>query len=470
MNRFHGLLLGSFLALALPLACSSSTSTPNPGGGGGNPGSGGSAGSGSASCPTGQVSCAGACVTLSSNSANCGACGSQCAVGSACVAGACACQTGSLSCRRAMREPRGRSQQLRQLRQQMPEWSGIHGGQNAGINACQCAAGLVNCASSCVDVSSSATNCGTCGTACAANPGVLDRQPAKRGCDQGLVQCGQSCVNTQTSLTNCGACNTTCAAGQVCAGGQCGCSTGQTLCTGQCVASQTDPLHCGGWRHAVHRWTHVHCWPVRLPQRAEPSALVLASPGRAARAWRPGAGAEAAAPGAGGTAGQQWWQLRGGGGSAGGPPVETPNALTCSSQRQDLHGAGRRRDLRLPRHAHHVFDGRARRDRLVRLRRGKIPRAAPPPARPPPGVGSNAFAIDATTVGPCNSGGALKVSSTGNDGSAGWGVGFGVNMMPNPAGSTKKVAFDVLQGRRLHRHRLLHEVPSRDRLCLRQSR
>ncbi len=60
-----------------------------------------------------------------------------------------------------------------------------------------------------------------------------------------------------------------------------------------------------------------------------------------------------------------------------------------------------------------------------------------------PGVGSNVFAIDKTTIGPCNSGGALKVSSTGNDGSAGWGVGFGVNMMPTVAGVSGKAKYDA---------------------------
>ncbi len=52
-----------------------------------------------------------------------------------------------------------------------------------------------------------------------------------------------------------------------------------------------------------------------------------------------------------------------------------------------------------------------------------------------PGVGSNSFAIDAANPGPCNSGGSLKVSSPGNSGSSGWGVGFGINLMGDVPGS-----------------------------------
>ena len=57
-----------------------------------------------------------------------------------------------------------------------------------------------------------------------------------------------------------------------------------------------------------------------------------------------------------------------------------------------------------------------------------------------PGAGSNAFAVDAATSGPCNSGGSLKVSSPGN---SGWGVGFGVNLMGDVTGTMMKDKFDA---------------------------
>jgi hypothetical protein len=60
-----------------------------------------------------------------------------------------------------------------------------------------------------------------------------------------------------------------------------------------------------------------------------------------------------------------------------------------------------------------------------------------------PGNGSNAFMVDATTSGPCGSGGALKVSSNGNEGPNGWGVGFGVNLMPDIGTTKKKGQFDA---------------------------
>ena len=62
-----------------------------------------------------------------------------------------------------------------------------------------------------------------------------------------------------------------------------------------------------------------------------------------------------------------------------------------------------------------------------------------------PGSGSNAFAVDTTVMGPCNSGGSLKASSNGNEGSSGWGVGFGVNLMKDVVGTNppKKDVYDA---------------------------
>lgn len=55
-----------------------------------------------------------------------------------------------------------------------------------------------------------------------------------------------------------------------------------------------------------------------------------------------------------------------------------------------------------------------------------------------PGAGSNAFAVDKTKSGPCNSGGSLHVSSPGN---TDWGVGFGVNF--NDITASVKGAYDA---------------------------
>jgi hypothetical protein len=60
-----------------------------------------------------------------------------------------------------------------------------------------------------------------------------------------------------------------------------------------------------------------------------------------------------------------------------------------------------------------------------------------------PGSGSNTFAIDASTSGPCNSGGSLKISSPGNEGTNGWGVGFGINMTPDIGDTKKKSQYDA---------------------------
>ncbi len=52
-----------------------------------------------------------------------------------------------------------------------------------------------------------------------------------------------------------------------------------------------------------------------------------------------------------------------------------------------------------------------------------------------PGAGTNAFSVDSTVAGPCGKNGALKVSSQGN---TSYGVGFGVNMMPDKPIGTKQ--------------------------------
>ncbi|MGC4093463.1 MAG: glycoside hydrolase family 5 protein [Polyangiaceae bacterium] len=60
-----------------------------------------------------------------------------------------------------------------------------------------------------------------------------------------------------------------------------------------------------------------------------------------------------------------------------------------------------------------------------------------------PGTGSNDFSVDASSVGPCGSGGSLHVSSPGNQGATGWGVGFGVNLMADIGTSKRKGQYDA---------------------------
>lgn len=57
-----------------------------------------------------------------------------------------------------------------------------------------------------------------------------------------------------------------------------------------------------------------------------------------------------------------------------------------------------------------------------------------------PGKGSSIFEIDPSQSGPCNSGGALHVSSPGN---TDWGVGFGVNLAPDTVQGVAKGLYDA---------------------------
>ncbi|MBN1654831.1 MAG: hypothetical protein JXA30_13755 [Deltaproteobacteria bacterium] len=57
-----------------------------------------------------------------------------------------------------------------------------------------------------------------------------------------------------------------------------------------------------------------------------------------------------------------------------------------------------------------------------------------------PGSGLNAFAVDPTKSGPCNSGGSLHISSQGN---TDYGVGFGVNLAPDVVAGSAKGLYDA---------------------------
>ena len=213
------------------------------------------------------------------------------------------------------------------------------------------------------------------------------------------MNCSGACVAVATDSQNCGACAHACAPGQGCAGGQCGCATGQTLCGSSCVDTSTSGLNCGTCGHAC-------------------GAGQTCSGG----VCMGGTGTGGTGGGAGGAGG-----AAGAGGADGGMVLPMPTALTCGAV--SIPAA----DVILglpPDHAVyvHVRDpGRARRDHLVRVRRrGQHRRFPGGPGPSTPGANGNAFAVDATTSGPCNSGGSLKVSSPGN---TGYGIGFGVNLV-----------------------------------------
>jgi Cellulase (glycosyl hydrolase family 5)/Stigma-specific protein, Stig1 len=463
MTRFHGLLLALFFVLVLPLACGTSnpTSSPPPGGsscaagqavcGGscvtlsndsancgacGKACAGGSTCvAGACACQSGSINCGGQCVTLSNNSANCGACGTACAVGSACVAGACACQSGSISCSGQCVNPALDANNCGSCGTKCQ--TGQICGQSNGVNSCQCATGLSNCAGSCVDVSSNPADCGACGTACSAGL-VCSTSTCKAGCDAGLTQCGQSCVSTQTSLTNCGTCGTTCGAGQACNAGVCGCAAGQALCAGQCVDSANDAQNCGG--------CGIQCTGGRACTSGAcgcPSGQTFCNGACVAGTSCGGGSGGAGGTGAGGgsTAGTGGSSAGSGGSGGSGPPLETPVDLSCSANGKTftVPGADVISDFRgMP-----IMYAVGARGATGWYAYGAEDPAGASTGASTPGVGSNVFAIDTTTVGPCNSGGSLKVSSTGNDGSAGWGVGFGVNMMPTVTGQAGKATYDA---------------------------
>ena len=199
-------------------------------------------------------------------------------------------------------------------------------------------------------------------------------------------------------VLHCGGCDTQCTGGRTCTAGACSCPSGQTFCAGSCVTGTS----CGG--------------------------------GSGGAGGGGGSGGVSGASGSGGAS-------AGAGGSGGGTVVETPVDLNCTANGKTFTVPA----------ADVISDFRGDSINYAVGTRGNTGWYAYGAEDPPgastgastPGVGSNVFAIDKTTIGPCNSGGALKVSSTGNDGSAGWGVGFGVNMMPTVAGVSGKAKFDA---------------------------
>ncbi len=145
-------------------------------------------------CPDGQVSCAGACVDLSSDLWNCGGCGQSCS-GGICQGGACVCPLGKTFCN----------------------------GQ-------------------CRDLMNDSESCGNCGSSCTTSQ--VCSSGAIVQCSGGKTACNNSCVNLNSDPNNCGGCFQQCGAA-TCVSGACVCPIGQTLCDGQCVNAKSDYLNCG---------------------------------------------------------------------------------------------------------------------------------------------------------------------------------------------------------------------------------
>ena len=229
------------------------------------------------SCGAQQVSCGGACVTVSSDPDNCGACGKSCTGGEVCSAGQCtlACAGGATKCGQACVDE-------------------TNDPANCGGCGTVCTAGQVcsagKCASTCGGAESTCSvssgtpycaneqtdnaNCGACGNVCGAGAACVSGKCAS-SCTAGLQLCpGKSaagdggtsgdaaadaassssyCADESTDNGNCGACGVVCAAGQACSSGKCAltCAAGEKLCSpdggaAYCAAEGSDNKNCGG--------------------------------------------------------------------------------------------------------------------------------------------------------------------------------------------------------------------------------
>jgi hypothetical protein len=199
-------------------------------------GSGG--GGGDSGCGTGQVSCDGACVLVSSDDAHCGECDTACPAGSSCVDGACACSTGLSVCASSCVNLQSDGMNCGDCGTE------CSAGAVCTDGLCQCQAGRSACGGACVDVTSDPANCGGCDVACTEDQ-VCSVGACSDACADGLVQCGQSCVDVESNAQHCGQCDVACGPELTCEGGACVCSGSETACSGRCVDLDTDATHCG---------------------------------------------------------------------------------------------------------------------------------------------------------------------------------------------------------------------------------
>lgn len=199
-------------------------------------------------CPSGTVSCNGACTTLATDVRSCGACGTVCAPTEECQGGTCVapCSVAGLArCGDACVD----------LASSSPHCGacGIACGAaqvcqaGACVDACTLA-GATRCEASCVDLASSSAHCGACGTACG-DAAVCRSGACVDTCAlAGTTRCGVACVDLGSSSAHCGACGKACPAGAICQAGTCvdGCAlAGTTRCGELCASLATDPANCG---------------------------------------------------------------------------------------------------------------------------------------------------------------------------------------------------------------------------------
>lgn len=169
----------------------------------------------SASCPAGQLRCAGGCTDVLVDGQNCGGCGVACAGGQVCAGGACSTTCG------------------------------------AALARCTGDAGDY-----CANLQTDSANCGSCDKACPSGR-VCSGGGCQISCGAPFVQCGSACTDTEDDPNNCGDCGAECGpfahATVACVGGSCReiCASGYLDCsatgTSGCnTDSQNDPDNCNG--------------------------------------------------------------------------------------------------------------------------------------------------------------------------------------------------------------------------------
>ena len=189
------------------------------------------------SCPSGKISCNGACRDLRNDAANCGSCGNICSWGQECQNSRCG-QAGTSATATATVASTTVPMTI------TPELS--------------CSGRETACGYSCVNLFTDKKNCGVCGRTCGSGEICVDARcgPACTG-DETL--CDETCVDLDTDMNNCGSCGTECemflpnAKGSLCTYGKCiisSCKTDYTDCdknvaNGCEIYLRTDISNCG---------------------------------------------------------------------------------------------------------------------------------------------------------------------------------------------------------------------------------
>jgi hypothetical protein len=153
-------------------------------------------------CPSGLLSCGGACVDVRVDPAHCGACDKACTAGAIC-----------------------QEAQCKEI----------------------CVEGATKCGDVCAELETDPKHCGQCGIKCPPSF-VCSAGACSTNCGEGLTNCGGACIDVTKSPTHCGGCNQPCKDGEVCSASQCSpvCVGGATKCGRACVDTDNDPAHCGG--------------------------------------------------------------------------------------------------------------------------------------------------------------------------------------------------------------------------------